>query len=98
MFYRLIMPLLSTGSGLQGYYRITIKVGSLPIGSIKIVNGRTQSRIHPTFSLINAQTSPIVGSAVIFAVHPFPSIITMLARLGNGMEDPLQVTGVCIVS
>ena len=88
--HRLVVPLTAAGRGVEGNHAVAEQVFTVAVGSVEVVGGRAGSHVDHSPGLVQAESAPAVGSAVVLPGLPLPGVVTEGTRLRQRAEDPLQ--------
>src|SRR5689334_15271987 len=98
MMYGLKMPQTFACAGIQSQNTVTIQAHAWSVGTIIIISRRAQREISYAAFLIYRYFAPGVYCTNVFPGIFRPGIVTVLARMWDGMECPFTFTGDHIVS
>ena len=87
------VPEILAGTGVQSQQAVGVKVGSLAIGAVKVIGGRTDREIRDPSLLIDRYPAPGVGPANVLPRIFRPRVVTHVAGMRNGMKSPDELSG-----
>ena len=91
------MPEIFTGAGIKREETVGKQIRARAIRTVEIIRSGTKGKIGDTTFLVNRHSTPVIGSPNIFPGVFGPRIVTVLARMRNGVEDPCHFSGAYIV-
>src|SRR4051794_19792873 len=89
MMYHLEMPDSFPGPGIERDQRVGEQVIAHTVAAIEIERRRAGGQEDHASFLVNAQSTPIIGSTGALIGVTRPCLVAELARMRDGVKDPL---------
>src|SRR5690554_2454464 len=93
MMYGLKMPKSFACTGIDCDDAVAEQIAAMPIGTIKIIGGRSGGKVSNSAFSIHRYFPPGIGSANVLVSLFGPGIITIFSRERYGMKNPFHFSG-----